>query len=50
MELFGYGKLGTCCAAAGVLFADTAYGFAVRVMFHCSHINAIQEERSSGCA
>jgi hypothetical protein len=50
MELFGYGKLGTCCATAGVLFADTAYGFAVRVMFHCSHVNAIQGETSSGCA
>lgn len=31
MELFGYGKLDTCCAAAGAQFADTAYGFAVRV-------------------
>jgi len=50
MELFGYGKLGTCCAAAGPQFADTACGFAVRVMFYCSHINGIQGETSSGCA
>jgi len=42
MEVFGYGKLGTCCAAAGAQNADTAYGFAVKIVFHCSHVNAIQ--------